>query len=49
MQQKLKMYESKILRSEGGDGKSLAEKAAAREAVLKRKQEELEKRCVQRR
>jgi hypothetical protein len=44
MEKKLKLYESKILQSEHQDGKSMAEKASEREALLKRKQDELQKR-----
>lgn len=45
MEKKLKLYESKILHSENNDGVELmAQKAAEREAQLKQKREELEKR-----
>ena len=44
MEKKLKLYDSKILQSEHQDGKSMADKAAEREAVLKRKQTELQQR-----
>jgi hypothetical protein len=44
MEKKLKLYESKILHSENNDVESMAQKAAEREAQLKQKREELEKR-----
>lgn len=44
MEKKLKLYESKILHSENNDIESMAQKAAEREAQLKQKQEELQKR-----
>lgn len=42
MEKKLKLYESKLLQSDQTDGESMAEKAAAREAFLQQKREELE-------
>ena len=44
MEKKLKLYESKILHSENNDVEAMAQKAAEREAQLKQKREELEKR-----
>lgn len=44
MEKKLKLYESKILQSENNDVEAMAQKAAEREAQLKQKREQLEKR-----
>ena len=46
MEKKLKLYESKILHSENNDVEAMAQKAAEREAQLKQKREQLEKRCA---